>query len=281
MKSGVARLACVLACSVLWIGASTIAAESKAPAQPKQQGVVKADVWVLHLPGIAGTSRIDRSLIQGLRDAGYDGPAEIYDWTGNNPGIPALLNRKGNDLEAQKIADRITARARAHPGGRILLTGHSAGTGLAAFALEKLPPGVKVETVLLLAPALSPTYDLSKALGRVTGKAYAFTSPNDAFVLGAGTTLLGTIDGKKVEAAGKAGFTRPDDAADPEQYKKLIAKPYDRAWMKLNNIGDHIGVMARPFVAAELAPLLFPELPPRVVPVDAPTTRPAARAQTR
>ena len=250
-------------------------------ANPATQPAAKADVWLLHLPGIAGTSRIDRSLIQGMRDAGYDGPAEIYDWTGDNPGIPALLNRKGNEREAQKIADRIADRARAHPGGRILLTGHSAGTGLAAFALEKLPADVKVDTLLLLAPALSPTYDLSKALSRVAGKAYAFTSPNDAFVLGAGTTLFGTIDGKKVQAAGKAGFTQPDDAADPEQYKKLIAKPYDPAWMKLNNIGDHIGVMARPFVAAELAPLLLPELPPRVVPANAPTTRPAARAPAR
>ena len=36
-------------------------------------------------------------------------------------------------------------------------------TGLAVWALEKLPDDVKVDTVLLMSSALSPTYDLSKA----------------------------------------------------------------------------------------------------------------------
>ena len=33
--------------------------------------------------------------------------------------------------------------------------------------------------------------------------------------------------------------------------------PYDSAWMKLGNIGDHIGPMARPFAREVIAPLLL------------------------
>src|SRR5205085_171266 len=147
--------------------------------------------------------------------------------------------------EAGKIAERITARFRAEPKGKILLTGHSAGTGLCVFALEKLPEDVKVETVLLMSPALSPMYDLSKALSHVTGKVYVFSNPNDVLVLGAGTAVFGTIDGQKVKAAGRHGFERPE-GADKAQYAKLVAKPYEAAWMKYGNIGDHIGDMSRP-----------------------------------
>ena len=35
---------------------------------------------------------------------------------------------------------------------------------------------------------------------------------------------------------------RPNDA-DLKQYDKLVAEPYDPAWMKLGNIGDHVGCM--------------------------------------
>ena len=161
---------------------------------------------------------------------------------------------------------------------KILLTSHSAGTGLAVFALEKLPPEVRVDTVLLISPALSPGYDLSKALAHVTNKAYAFTSPNDFFVLGVGTSVFGTIDGKKCESAGRIGFVRPE-GADAAQYKKLVAEPYQKAWMKYGNIGDHVTSMARAFSAAVYAPILTADLPRKPASAAAPAaTQPAGRA---
>lgn len=227
--------------------------------------------WLLHLPGISGETGIDHGLVRGLKQGGYDGAVEIYDWTGNSPGIPALLNHTRNMEQAQKIADKIAAHAHEHPDGEILLVSHSGGTGLAVWALEDLPADVKVDTLLLLSPALSPTYDLTKALSHVR-HAYAFTSPNDLLVLGAGTSLFGTIDGKKCESAGKCGFERPD-SGDKQQYAKLISRAYDSAWMKYGNIGDHIGSMAPAFAAAVLTPLLMKDLP------ALPATQPASGAQ--
>jgi alpha-beta hydrolase superfamily lysophospholipase len=170
--------------------------------------------------------------------------------------------KKRNHEEAQKIADKIAKQFHEHPDGQILIVSHSAGTGLCVWALEDLPDDVKVDTVLLLSPALSPDYDLSKALSHVRGKAYAFVSPNDLLVLAAGTRLFGTIDGKKTAAAGNTGFSRPD-GADPKQYDKLVSMPYDPAWMKLGNIGDHVGYMMPAFDAAILSPLLLAGLPHR------------------
>ena len=199
-------------------------------------------------------------MLRGLRIGGYDGKTEVYDWTGANPGLSALLATKRNHEEAQKIADRLAKQFHEHADGQILIVSHSAGTGLAVWALEDLPDQVKVDTILLLSPALSPDYDLSRALSHVKGKAYAFFSPNDFFILFAGTQLFGTVDGKKTAAAGRSGFNRPD-GADPKQYDKLVAKPYDPAWMRLGNIGDHVGCMMPDFDAVVLSPLLLACLP--------------------
>jgi hypothetical protein len=229
-------------------------------AQTTRPSADTSKAWLLHLPGISGETGLDRGMLAGLRQGGYDGKIEVYDWTGRHPGLGALLANKHNHEEAQKIADRITKQFHDQPDGQILIVSHSAGTGLCVWALEDLANDVKVDTVFLLSPALSPNYDLSKALSHVKGKAYAFFSPNDFLVLAAGTHLFGTIDGKKTAAAGNTGFTRPD-GADAKQYDKLVAEPYDPAWMKLGNIGDHVGYMMPVFDAAVLAPLMLGSLP--------------------
>jgi pimeloyl-ACP methyl ester carboxylesterase len=195
-------------------------------------------------------------MLAGLREGGFYGETDVHDWTGNDPGIAALLARERNEREAQVVADLIEKRFRDHPKGRIVLTAHSGGTGIAVWALEKLPKDVKVDTVLLLASALSPRYDLTDALAHVRGGMYAFTSELDAFVLGAGTSTFGTIDGVKCDAAGRWGFEMPDDA-DPKQYEKLVPMPYDaKQWLREGNLGDHIGPMNRRFARNVLAPLV-------------------------
>jgi hypothetical protein len=139
---------------------------------------------------------------------------------------------------------------------------------VAIWALEKLPPDITVDTVLLMAPALSPEYNLTGALRHVRGELYAFTSIHDVVVLQAGTKLFGTMDGVFSAAAGFGGFVRPP-GADIELYKKLIPEPYEDAWMKYDDYGEHIGAMSRKFAANILAPLLGAP--------GAATTRPTAQ----
>ena len=211
--------------------------------------------YLLHIPGVSGESIVDHTLLQGFRDGHLDADLEIYDWTEHDPGVPALQAIGRNKKQAMKIANRLTAKFRADPRLVIYLTCHSGGAGLAAWALEDLPPDVKVQRVLFIAPALSPGYDLSRALSHVRDKAYAFYSDRDTVVLSVGTRVFGTIDGVYADAAGNKGFTQPA-GADPKQYAKLVQFPYDIAWARLGHYGDHIGPMSTPFAREILEPLL-------------------------
>lgn len=218
-----------------------------------------SQTWLLHLPGIAGARSLDRRMVEGLKDGGWEGSVSIYDWTENDPGLDALLAYKRNIGQAEKVAAQIQERLRKDPKLRITLTCHSGGTGIAVWALERLPEGMQVQSVALLASALSPDYDLSKALNHVRGKAYVFYSKNDQVVLGAGTRLFGTIDGVKTDAAGLIGFRTPP-GADKREYEKLVQLPYDNGWIAFQNIGNHIGCMSQPFAENVVAPLLIEDV---------------------
>jgi pimeloyl-ACP methyl ester carboxylesterase len=236
-------------------------------------GVNRPRSFVLHLPGIGGRRGLDRALVRGLTAGGFDAN-DTYDWTENDPGLNALLAIERNHRQARRVAEMLTTLARANPTVRIHLVAHSGGTGIAIWALEALPADVRVYNLVLLASALSPEYDFSKALAHVEHRAYAFTSLNDTLVLKVGTQLFGTIDGHKVPAGGWGGFVVPPDA-DAKQYAKLVQYPYDPAWLKYGNLGDHIGPMMTAFAKEVLAPLMLADVAP---PKSPPATRPAMEA---
>lgn len=252
------------------LGVLALICSAAAQASPASPNDPNAD-YLLHLPGIGGYRWVDRTMVAGLRQGGYEGRLAVHDWTGEQAGLEALLNRDLHERESQRIADALEKRYRENPKRKIIVTAHSGGTGIIVWALEKLPPDVKVDTVILLASALSPAYDLSEALRHVRGKVYSFFSVTDAFILGAGTAAFGTIDGVKGDAAGRIGFVLPE-GADERQYEKLVQVPYDAAWLHLGNIGDHIGPMAAPFARDVLATVVRGLVPKFKT---SPTTRPA------
>ncbi len=73
------------------------------------------------------------------------------------------------DREARRIADLIRQFQAGHPGDPVFLVAKSGGAGIAVKALEQLDEG-RVERAILLAPALSPRYDLTAALARCAGR---------------------------------------------------------------------------------------------------------------
>jgi pimeloyl-ACP methyl ester carboxylesterase len=216
--------------------------------------------------------RIDDSLIAGLRDGGIDAEIQIYDWTGPDRGLVSLGSTTRHASESAKVAEMITSIARAEPKRKIIITAHSGGAAIAVWALEKLPSDLHIDTLLMMQPALSPTYDLSGALRHVRGHAYALYSVHDP-VLGPGTKLLGTMDRVRTEAAGAVGFTEPRTLAAHEQYRKLTQFEYQESWMRYGDIGDHIGPMRRSFAKNMLAPLLLTGKLPEIPAATAPTTR--------
>jgi pimeloyl-ACP methyl ester carboxylesterase len=237
-----------------------------APEEILRARITQKGPLLLHLPGIAGPRWCDRRMLAGLCDGGVKANTVIYDWTEHDPGIDALRGYARNHREAKKIAGMIAAHAAADPDSPIYLTAHSGGCALAVWALENLPASVKVRTVVLIAPALSPGYDLTAALRHVEGKTLVFCSTLDVVVLYSGTKLFGTMDGVQSAAAGFAGFVQPP-SADPLMYRKLVQFQYQNDWARYFDFGDHIGGMSLPFAKAVLAPLIDP--------VPAPSTRPA------
>jgi hypothetical protein len=140
--------------------------------------------------------------------------------------------------------------------------------------MEDLPDRVKIHTLLMMSSALSPAYDLSKALSHLTGKAYAFSSLSDELVLGIGCRTFGTMDGINTDAAGRVGFTQPP-GADAGQYAKLVPMPYRPQWRELGDRGDHVGGMNHRFARLVLAPLVLSgELPAIAVEPATSTTQP-------
>jgi hypothetical protein len=244
---------------------------------PARAGAVKETPrpWFLHLNGIGGERVCDHTLVSGLSAGGLDADYHIFDWTEGETGIVALQHHATHPIEARKAADMIIAQFKASPGTPIYVTGHSGGAAILTWALELLPDEIKVESACMFAPALSPQYDLTKALRHVNGKLYVFSSPHDFVVLSTGTKMFGTMDGVRCDAAGLKGFVQPD-AGDAEQYQKIVPQPYQRSWaLRYGNVGSHICALRPKFARDYVARLLLTGKPPTDDDaVAAPTTRP-------
>src|SRR5688500_10572707 len=144
---------------------------------PVRRPVVKLEPrpYLVHFPGIGGEAWFHRSFVRALYSGGFDASGDVVDWTKDRLPILALRAQDDNKKTAKQIADDLAERARA--GQPIYVTSESGGSAIAVWVLEALPDDVQVEALVMLGPALSKGYDLTRALRRVRGSAYAFTSP--------------------------------------------------------------------------------------------------------
>jgi hypothetical protein len=212
--------------------------------------------YLLHLPGVSGTTIFDQWWLSALEDAGAAARVDIYDWTEKDRSMVAVLQSyRENHVTAGKIARFIEETRSRNPGIRIILSSESGGTGVAVWTLEALPRDVVVDEVLLISPVISPGYDLTDALRHVTGKMYYSSSPIDVPTNVGDTLLFGTIDGKRTVGAGLVGFQQPR-SADPAEYRKLVQLRYNPLWMVWGNFGFHTGGMSAPFARYVLGPML-------------------------
>src|SRR5262245_19997054 len=94
----------------------------------------KKDV-LIHLPGITGELAIDREFVRGVKKAGYTGEVTIVDWTEKDPGLGSLFADKRHAKQAEMLCERITQARLDNPRGRIVVSAHSGGNGIAVWAL--------------------------------------------------------------------------------------------------------------------------------------------------
>ena len=261
---------------------TTVRAE--APDEPVGRARAGTGAYIIHVPGIAGPLRIDHRLAEGLVAGGAGGEVEIFDWVGRRRGFGALFGEAENHRQARRLAEHILDLKRADPGRPLVITAHSGGTAIVAWALELVPElaagqlkgAPVVDGVILIASGLSPQYDLSPMMGQVAGRVFHLSSTADNLILGAGTLVFGTLDRKYGVAAGKTGFVIPADVAAAGAYERYAEVPYDRAWVELGHYGDHEGMMSLEFGRSVMSDLVRASLGE---PVDLPTTRPAGTSE--
>jgi len=215
---------------------------------------------VLVLPGIEGRSTWNYNLARGLADGGVKAGIEIFDWGTNIPGgmLINLTDLDRNQKMAEALRDHIVEYKRAHPGRPVHVIGHSGGGGIAVLTAEKLPDDVRLSSVILLAAALSPDYDLRSALRHTQYGIFNYYSTMDRMLLDVGTRVAGTIDRSHTSAAGSVGFYRPAavENGDRALYDKLhqIAWHSEMGWC--GHMGDHFGWTNPAFVRRYLAQLI-------------------------
>ncbi len=217
---------------------------------------------IMILPGIEGRSWFNSRLANGLESGGIPAAIEIYEWGIGNPAglLIHLTAIERNRRQAERIADRIISYQQDFPGRPVHLIGHSAGAGIAILTLEQLPPDHPVTSVYLLAAAISPKYNLSKALERTELGIWNFYSNQDVGFLAVGTSVFGTVDRSHTAAAGAVGFSRPERLSDRGKHlyeTRLHDAQFNRRMKDAGATGGHLGWTEPEFARKWLAPMLL------------------------
>jgi pimeloyl-ACP methyl ester carboxylesterase len=207
--------------------------------------------YVIVLPGIEGLSRLNRGIAYGLKDAGVPYGIEIYDWTdGPLWMIYNLRSRKLHARQTEILREKILDYQRRYPGRPVYLVGHSAGGALSLITAAGLPEGERITGIVLIVPAISPTYSLEGAATHVERGIWHYRSYGDCVYLGLLTTLFGTVDGRHVPAAGAMGFKKPLSS-------KVSEIPFQLSMFGDWNTGGHLTCTNRVFVRKWIAPLVM------------------------
>lgn len=207
----------------------------------------------LVLGGIEGPSQYGAAMVRGVLCSGYRGAVEFFPW---NRGIPILCSlrnltdRKHHDRQARLLVDRILAHYEMFPDAPVNLLAQSGGCWITVRALEMLPPDAGVHAVVLLAPSISPGYDIAVASSRCAGGLVSIGGPGDFFFLGLGTMVFGTSDRVHTPSAGLVGWHHHPPG--------FVEARWHPDWVRFGYIGNHTTTSANRFVRFVVVPMLNP-----------------------
>ncbi len=207
----------------------------------------------LILGGIEGPSRYAANMACGLLKSGYRGSVVVFPW--NKRGarqIPLLhvfrnlMNRRHHERWSGRLVQTILDYRSEHLKAPVNLLAQSGGCWVTLRALEKLPDGVTVRSVVWLAPSISPDRDITNAAARCQNGLVSIGGPGDFFFLGVGTLLLGTSDRVFTPSAGWIGWHHP-----PQGFRECRWHP---EWFKFGYLGNHTSTSSRQFIEKVVAP---------------------------
>ena len=226
--------------------------------KPTVQESERGLVWMF--PGVGGGPWSLQGAYRAFRDAGVDGDIRIHEWDLPGYDILGRLQRIAeNRAQAARVAGEMAAYRREHPAGRIDLVGYSAGGGIALLVAAALPDDVRLRNLILVQPAVSPTYDLTAALRHVDGRLVSFNCPSDWLTLGLGTELFGTVDRQLTAAAGKDGFELETAVPDSALRAKVFQRRWSPEMLWSGHIGNHVNILLYAWNRKYVAPYLLAE----------------------
>ncbi len=216
---------------------------------------------IIILPGIEGCSSVNDSIARGLVAGQLPHAVKIIDWRKFRPWNPLhLAMLRHNQAQAGSIAEFICKYQRNYPGQPVHLIGHSAGAGIALFVLEKLPATHRVNSVVLLAAAVSRQFDIRPLVERTGRGIWNFYSLLDLPTVGLGTIVFGTMDRRHAISAGAMGFrtehestsdAHVPESTEPQLHQIRFRTAMIRSW----NFGGHFGSTNAVFVQRHVAPI--------------------------
>jgi hypothetical protein len=248
-------------------------------ARPKSEPITKSEDapdqgdhsprgLVLVIGGIGGLDWCGIALRRVLKKRRPPYAIQIFPWgLGFGRWHADLTNIINRDAQARLFAESIRVHKASQSECPVFIVAKSGGAGVAVKALELLDEDT-VERMVLLAPALSPRYELTAALRAVRVEMVVFWSPLDLVILGAGTRLFGTIDRVRTIGAGLVGFqVPPSHAADParnREYGKLRQIRWHPRMAISGHLGGHMGPDSPFFLRKYVLPLLGIEETPHL-----------------
>ena len=192
-------------------------------------------------PGIEGGPWQMSEPIRAMRDSGVDLAFDVLDWSKPLNHLANLTDLNENKRIAATVAERIDGYRREHPTNPIHLVGYSGGAGLALLVVEALAANTQIDNVILVHAAISPKHDLTPALTHIRGRLVNFYCPSDWLILGAGTSVFGTIDREYSESAGRIGFVLTAAAADETLRRKIEQRKWTTDAIRAGHFGGHLG----------------------------------------
>ena len=218
-----------------------------------------------HSPGCAGVlftvdgsgslRSTSKDLAKAICCSGLPIEVHPFEWShGIGHVLTDLCNRSYHAKKGCELAQCVMAFREANPHRAIGLIGHSSGAAIVLAATEFLPPG-SVDRIILLAPAVSPGYDLRPALRASLCGIDTFYSRGD--LVSRWLLLTGTADGRHRVAAGCTPFEEPDACCpDTDLYHNLRQHSYGQ-----DGAGGHFGCTRFAFFRTRVIPLLRVDRP--------------------
>ena len=205
---------------------------------------------VLILLGAVNTPHHLSGFAEMVRERHPSLDVELRSWGVPLRSVHNLTAYDRNRETARKLAGELADYRREHHDAIIDVVGYSGGGGVAVFVVEALPPDVRIDRLLLVAPAISRAYPLEQqVLPRVREFIVNYASDKDIQV-GWGTATFGTIDRVFEACAGHAGFEL--------EHPRLVQVRWNETMRREGHHGNHHSYRSPPWQRKYLLPALDP-----------------------